>query len=326
MTKVISLLSALFMLFWAVPFPMIMYYSINSEYDVRGLTDKDPWLALGIVATTIILWLILLAGYFHKWVLFNFIAKRNIERLKEHGVPRTAEILDVSKISKDGATHDTYELKLSFKNLVNTEIIQKTSVNDAKPHEHRFEAGKKIDILIDKDMKSIPYFIFATSEASINKTRLALIILGWLALTAVIIGYYIFSYNLESNGAGWRFMSFGHPLFICPVVLFGYRLLGMLILSFTGKPDDAAYIKFKGIRTNAKLIKVGQTGTYINEQPMVRFEMEFLDEHQQKHKASFKKLVDLLNLDITKQETLDIFYLPENPQRIAFTSDLDEIS
>lgn len=326
MTKAISLLGALFTLFWAIPFPMLLYYNIRSEEGVSGMADKDPWLALGILATTIILWLILLAGYFHKWILSNFIAKRNIERLKEHGIPRKAEIIEASKISKDRAAYDTYELKLSFRNLVNTEIVQKTSVNDAKPHEHRFVAGKEIDILIDKDMKSIPYFIFASSEASINKTRLALIILGWLALAALIIGYYIFSYNLESTGMGWRFISFGHPLFICPIVLFGYRLLGMLILRFTGKPDDAAYIKFKGIRTNAKLLSVSQTGTYINEQPMVRFDLEFLDEHHQKHKASFKKLVDLLHLDITRQETLDIFYLKENPQQIAFTRDLDEIS
>lgn len=326
MTKVIGLFGALFMLFWVIPFPMLLYYNIRSEEGVGDLAGKNPWLALGILVTTIVLWLILLVGYFHKWVLSNFIAKRNVERLKEHGIHRKAEILEAEKISKDGAAYGTYELTLSFRNLANTEITQKTSVNDAKPDEHRFEAGKKIDILIDKDMKSIPYFIFATSEASIRKAMLSLIILGWLALTTLIIGYYIFSYNLENDGMGWRFISFGHPLFVSPIVLFAYRLFGMLILSFTGKPDDAAYIKFKGIRTNAKLISAKQTGTYINEQPMVRFEVEFLDEHHQKHKAGFKKLIDLLHLDITRQETLDIFYLKENPQRIAFTSDLDEIS
>jgi len=311
---------SLYMFFFAVPFPMILYYNIKNE---EGADYSGPWLALGVLAASIILWMVLLAGYFYKWILINFIMKRNIARLKKHGIPRTAEILAAERIAEGS---DTYNLTISFKNLVNTEITQKTPVNDGRPEEHRFEVGKKIDILIDQDMKAVPYFMFATSEASIRIMIMTWTVLGWLALTAIIIGYFVFSYHLESSGMGWRFINFYHPLFVCPIVLLGYRLLDRVISSFTGRADEAALIKFKGIRTTAKLLSANQTGTYINEQPMVQFELEFTDEHDKKHKASVKKIVDLLDLNMTRQENIDIFYLKENPQQIAFASDLDEIN
>ena len=91
---------ALYMLFFTIPFPMLIYYSVNSEFDVTTLKDKNPWLALAIVSISIILWLIVLIGYFHKWILQIFISKRNIEKLKSGGVSREAKILSAVKTSK----------------------------------------------------------------------------------------------------------------------------------------------------------------------------------------------------------------------------------
>ncbi|RPE12791.1 hypothetical protein EGT74_04400 [Chitinophaga lutea] len=325
MTRAFLIFGALYGLFFATGFPMLLYYNINDRFDVNGLPGKNPWLAMGIVALSVILWCIVLAGYFRKWVLSTFTAKRNIERLKEHGVRRSAEILSAERISKNGAAFNSYQLSLSFNNLAGTPIIQKAAVNDGKPHEHRFVPGKKIDILIDRDMRSIPYFIFASTEATIHKSIVAAIVLGWCALVALIGWYYVFSYEFESFGMGWRFMSFVHPLFICPVVLLFYRLIGKLILRVGANPKDAAFIKFKGLSTTARLVNASQTGMYINEQPMVRFDLEFTDERHQQHKVSLKKVVDLLHLDVARQETAEIFYLKENPQRVAFASDLDDV-
>lgn len=317
----------LYMLFFAVPFPMILYYNINSEFDTSTLIDKNPWLALGILAVSIVLWLILLVGYFRKWVWMVFIAKRNIEQLKTEGEPREGKILTAVKLSKPGAAYDTYELSLAFKNLVGTDIVQKMDINDAKPHERRFEVGKKVNLLIDREMKRVPYFIFATSEASIKIPRLVMIFLGWLALAAAVTAYYVYAYQTESQGMGWRFIGFGHPLLICPAVLLSYRFfLGFLLGKLSGTVDDAPLIKFKGIRTSAKLLGAGQTGTYINEQPMIRFELEYTDDQRRVYRKNLKKIVDLLDLSVTKQEFIEIFYLKEDPERIAFASDLDEIS
>ncbi|MDN5286885.1 MAG: hypothetical protein JWR38_3159 [Mucilaginibacter sp.] len=326
MMQCIAIFFMLFALFFAVPFPMIMYYSIKSEIPL-DIDGSDPWLSLGLVALSVILWIVILAGFYRKWVLRVFSAKRNIERLKQNGVYREALVLESTNISKPNGGYNTYELSLGFKNLVDNEITQKADVNDMKPYERRFEKGKKVGLLIDKEVKHIPYFIFESTDASIHKGRIVLINLGWLLFLAIIVGYYIYSYQSESEGMGWRFMSFWHPLIICPAVLLFYNVLGLFLWGkLSGVPGNAPLIKFKGVRTTAKLLATNLTGSYINEQPMVNFELEFVDQQNHTHRTNIKKIVSLLDLDSTRQKTVDIFYLKEDPRRIAFTDDLKEIS
>lgn len=316
----------LYMLFFAIPFPVFMYYAINSEFDVTTLKDKNPWLALGLAALSVILWLIVLLGYFQKWILQIFITKRNLENIKRNGLNREAKIISAVKISGPKAKYNTYELELLFKNLSDTEIIHKTEITDSKPHERRFEAGKKLNLILNRDPKKLPAFVIASSNASLNPSGLMLRILGLLLLSALVAGYYFYAYQDESYGMGWRFMSFGHPLIVCPIVLIFYRyLLRFILKKLTGLGDNSVLIKFKGIKTQAKLISVSQTGTYINEQPMMRFELEYTDNKHHVHRNSLKKVVGLLELDVTKQAQIEIFYLPENPNEIAFADDLNKI-
>lgn len=317
---------AVYMLFFAIPFPMIIYYAVNSEFDINTLKDKNPWLALSIVLISVILWLFVLVVYFRKWILQIFITKRNLEHIKSSGVGREAKIVSAIKISKPTAKEETYELELSFMNLANSEITHKTTITDSKPHERRFEVGKRISLLLDRDMKEPPYFIIATTKASINTTSLFFRILVWLALIVAVIWYYFYSYQTESYGWGWRFMSFGHPLVICALVLLFYRyFLKYVLRKLTGINKDSIFIKFKGIKTWAKLVKASQTGVYINEQPMIRFDLEYIDNRHHPHKNSLKKVVRLLELDLTKQQHVEIFYLEENPKQIAFASDLNNM-
>lgn len=317
----------LFMLFFAVPFPMILYYNIK-DAEPPLLHETNPWLAVGLLGLSVLLWSMMLLSWFYQWVVVNFIAKRNVIYLAKHGVRRKAEILKAVQISKPGSRYDTYELVLSFKNLVNTDIIHKAAVNDSKPQQRRFEKGKTVEILIDKEVKRVPYFIFAGTEASIHILTVFLITMGWLALVTLVVWYYIYSYQTESNGMGWRFIAYWHPLLLCPAILMFYKLIFFYFISriFNGKKGEPEQIKFKGIRTTANLISADQTGTFINEQPMVLFQLEFVDEQNQTHRAEIKKIVNLLDLSSVRQQTADIFYLKENPDRIAFAEDLENIN
>jgi hypothetical protein len=320
MRKGLSIFWILYILFFAIPFPMLLYYNIKSD-NMPNLTKTDPWFALGLVALSMLLWIILLIGYYRKWVIRTFSIKRNIEKLKSTGEHREAKIIAAAKVSKPNAAYDAYELTLQFKNLAGSEIRQKATINDSKPYERRYEVGRTVGILLDKEVNKVPYFIIASIEASINKSTIALVNLGWFAVACIVAGYFVYSYSLESEGMGWRFMSLGHPLLVCPAELLFYRFVDAIILSkFRGKPNESFLIKFKGTRTTARLIKVSQTGAYIN------FELEFTDQHNQKHKANLKKIVNLFDLDVTKQEDISIFYLKENPQKIAFEKDLNEIN
>lgn len=311
--------------FFAVPFPMFLYYMIKSEnpLDLKG---SNPWFSLGVLIVSIVLWSILLISLYKNSVLRVFSTKRNIKRLKKTGIPREAKIINTINLSKPNVGYDTYELTLSFKNLVDVEIQHKAAVNDKRPHEYRFVTGKKVDLLIDNDMKRIPYFIFSSMEVSVKTIRVSLINLGWLALVALVIAYYIYAYQSESEGMGWRFMSLVHPLVICPAsLLLETMFIRFIYKKINGSPDNLALIKFKGIETTAKLINASQTGTYINEQPMINFELEYTDYLQQTHRTNLKKIVNLLDLDSTKQQSVSIFYLKENPKIFAFSSDLNHL-
>ncbi|MBB6235586.1 hypothetical protein HDC90_000183 [Pedobacter sp. AK013] len=323
-----SIFWIIYMLFFAIPFPMLIYYNTKDD-SVPNLMGENPWYSLAILAVSILLWTVLLIGYYQKWVIRTFSIKRNIEKLKTTGEPREAKILESAKISQTGAAYDTYELTLQFKNLAGSPVMQKTMVNDAKPYERRYEVGKTVGILLDKAVNKAPYFIFATTEVSIKKTIIFLTNLAWLAFASIVVGYYIYSYHLESRDAGWRFMGISHPLLTCAFMLLIYRAFDTFILNIfkkvTDKPNQLFLIKFKGTHTTARLIKVNQTGTYINERPMISFDLEFADQFYQKHRANIKKMVDLLDLDSIRQEYFSIFYLKEDPQKIAFEKDLNEL-
>ncbi|WP_426327939.1 hypothetical protein [Pedobacter sp. R-06] len=324
-SKGLSIFSIIYMFFFAIPFPMLLYYSIRSE-NMPNLMDSNPWYSLTLLAISILLWTVLLIGYYRKWVIRPFLIKRNIEKLKTTGEPREAKILKSAKISKSGAAYDSYELTLQFKNLVGSTITQKTEVNDSKPYERRYEVGKTVGILLDKEVNKAPYFIFSTTEVSMKKMIIVLTNLAWLSFTAIVIAYYVYSYYSESEGMGWRFMSIGHPLLTCAFTLLLYRAFGTFILrKFIGKPDKLFLIKFKGTQTNARLLKAYQTGTHINEQPMINFELEFADQFYQKYRVNIKRIVNLLDLDITRQEYVSIFYLKEDPQQAAFEKDLNQV-
>lgn len=316
----------LFMLFFAIPFPMLIYYATQAEVPVSSSMDKDPITALIVLGISVVLWGLLIIGYFKNWILSVFIAKRNIEYIKGNGAIRQAEILSSEKISKPGSKREVYELTLSFKNLADSTIVEKTTLNDAKPYERRFEKGKRLEIIIDKSMKRKPYFVISTTEAHINVPILLLKVAGWIIFLALVLGYYVYAYQDESMGAGWRFLSFGHPLIVCPMILFLYRCIARLIKRYVSSISEKIFIKFKGVKTNARLMKVSQTGVYINEQPQIKFELEFTDQRNQVHRASLKRTIGLLQLDMTKQEQADIFYLPEDPKRIALAIDLDELN
>lgn len=328
MKRIAIIFWMLYMLFFAIPFPMILYYTINSEYDITDLKDKNPWLVLSVLAISVLFWTILLAGFFQKWVLSVFVKKHRLEKLLVNGIRRGAKILSVSKVSKTGDKYDAYELDLSVNNLADTEIVlRKARVTDSRPYERRFEAGKKVDLLIDQELKHVPCFIFASTKVAINTKAILLGVLGWLTMLALIIGYYIYAYQSESFGMGWRFMSFAHPLIVCSTVLLLYHILGKIVFRITEKkPDKLNQIRFKGKRAAAKIVSARQTGRLMNAQPVIHFELEYTDDHQHKYHKGLEKVVNLLDLNSTQQERIDIFYLREDPESIAFASDINEKS
>lgn len=142
-------------------------------------------------------------------------------------------------------------------------------------------------------------------------------VLGWGVLISVVIYYYIFSYNLESNGTGWRFLTFFHPLVLIPIwSIFFVGLMKWGIGLLHNKLPYEKDLLARGIKTTANVVSAQQTGLYINKQPQVRFVLEFTDQNGKTHKISRNRVLSLLNLGMASQKELPIIYLPEDPKKL----------
>ncbi|MBS0027780.1 hypothetical protein ACTJJ0_03880 [Chitinophaga sp. 22321] len=311
----------IYMLFFAIPFPMLLYY--NTGYEENE--PSQPWMALGLLALAIILWTILLTGWFKKWVLMIFLMRRNIFRLLEEGTPKDARVLSMKALSTAPNGSVATEISCSLKNFAGADITEQLSVKDTKPELRRYDIGKTVRLKIDEKLKAIPYLTIDGVQVTIKPFRLIMICVLWLLVAAAVVYYGIFSYTLENNGTGWRFLKFYHPLVLCPLILIGSRIgLGWLLGLFTGgSPETNLHFKYYGLRTDAKVLSAEQTGTYINEQPQVRFELQYQDDLGKTHVVSLKKIVSLMDLGTVKQAPMPVFYLKDKPEQVAFASDVE---
>ena len=309
----------LYMLFFAIPFPMIIYYPLSGM-----ATSTKPWWAMMLLILSVVLWSVVLIKLYKQWVAYPIKAKSTIESLLRDGSIKNAEILSVRKVKSRKEDMNELELRTRMLNFSGTPILVDLHISDSQPYQRRYEIGKSLRLRIDKDLKGYPYLVPEGSHVTLETGRLMWRVVAWLFVFALIIGYYIFSYQLENKGTGWRFLAFWHPLIICPLSLlfFFFGIMGF-IGKVSGLPKDTLRVKFHGKKAMATIIRAEQTGTYINEQPQVRFELEYLDAKGQTHQVSLKKIVNLLDVGITREKTIPIFYLEDDPQQVAFASDLE---
>gem|GEM_PF-6196941 len=73
------------MLFFAIPFPMILYYSINYN---RGIANDgtEPWLAMIYLFISVFLWLMVLYQLYRLFIAQALKAKAKVKFLLKEGV------------------------------------------------------------------------------------------------------------------------------------------------------------------------------------------------------------------------------------------------
>ncbi|AWO01106.1 hypothetical protein DLD77_05045 [Chitinophaga alhagiae] len=311
----------IYALFFAIPFPMIIYYNTGYRLDDTG---SNPWLALFYLLLSVVAWALVLWSFFRGFILGPVKAKQDVAYLLREGARKEAVIVRSEQKGPLVRGFHTYTLTLAFRNFAGEEIKEQLAVVDSRPEERRFEEGERVTLRIDERLKTNPLLVLDDARAELRPGVLFLLMLAWLAIAAAVVWYYMYAYGVQHNGKGWRFLVFYHPLVLCPLILlftrFGIgRLLGML----TGIPQNAQQLKYYGRRTSATVLSASQTGTYINNQPQVRFELQYTDRLGQSHTATLKKVVPLINMGITQMPRLPVFYLEEKPGQVALASDPD---
>jgi hypothetical protein len=313
--KNLSLFWWLFLFFWAVPFPMIMYYPMSSMS-----AGSPPMWAFIWLGLSLILWILLLRAIFRGIVLKPFSARQNLANLMKNGDLLNAKIISSTKLQQEIPGIDKYQLGLELQNFVGTPIHETINLNDNNPLINRFTVGKTIQLRIDKTLKNVPYLQMdgAHYDAPSPKSLIGGTII-WLFIVAIVAGYYVYAYQHQNNGTGWRFLVFWHPLVLSPLIL-----LAMSFFSGGGKlSKNQLQHKYYGLKTTANVISVSQTGVYVNNQPQVKFELQYTDRSNRLISVTFTKIISLLNVGISQQKAIDIFYLQNDPQNICLASDLE---
>lgn len=251
--------------------------------------------------------------------------KRQVDHLLRNGIVRDAEVVDCKEVAKPIEGSPQLDVTLRFNNLSGVPIRKTLRIVDRRPKSGRFNVGRQVRLRIDKTLTKRPVVTVDGSEFQTDQTRRFAAFLGWLLLAGAVAAYYVLSYRHEHQGTGWRFLALYHPLVICPLILLGIQWLfgGGLNRLFTNE-QDVVQLKYKGYPAEARLLEAKQTGTYINEQPQVRFELEYEDLNGTTHRVNFNKIVSLLKPNIVQAETIPIFYLADQPQTVAFAADLGD--
>lgn len=326
--KFFNLFWGLFILYFVFIHPALIYYSSDLAPDP---STQNSYTALIYLALALFLWsvtFILFARLIYK---NTYGLQRDIKRLGHEGRLIQATIDQVKSEKKISNGFVKKEILVSFDNFSNTRIRYPLTWTDSKPHQQRYNTGQQITLRADPHLKYRPYVVPDGIETHINSKIMILYTSIWIVSILAIAAYFYYAYMSQSQGYGWRFLSLPHPLILSPVIL--YSLLAIFYLFFSklispnlskGSGDkDMAQLLLWGKRATAEIISVQQTGTYINEQPQIRFNMNFIDSDNISHQVAIKKIVSLLDLpavQLTKSK--QILYLADNPQAIALEEDL----
>lgn len=310
-----------YILFFIFIFPMIFEYApmIGRGMD-SSFRQSSPWASITYLAIGTLAWLSFIFWYYRRFVRPLNREFNNVDKILREGKPVTARV-EKKKIKDEKPEYQVLELELSLNNLSGTTVLVSYEINDTKPEVKRYEVGKSISMRLDPELRP-PALLPENVQASRDTPQTRTYYFGFIALIFFCIGYLLFSYWLQNNGFGWRFLHFWHPWMTIPFwgLFFGWIMLdlfvGKMLGSFAGGSKEEQELVFKGKAANAVVVKAEQSGTYINEQPQIQFEIKFTDDRGQIHSASFKKIVSLMDLHNVGQTNRVILYMPDNPRKV----------
>ena len=310
----------LYTLGFTVALPTFLYYINELEAPSQdNATAAFIYLGLGIL-----IWLVVIVLYARFFIKLVFTEKRRLEKTAAEGITIVAKITGKRQV---GTARDTsvLNLKLAFNNLSGTAVEIPYQINDGKPYENRFEVGKTIEMRANLDEQN-SIFVPNAIQVSRNKGFIFLHSFIFLLLLLAAFVYPIFSYQLESQGSGWRFLGPLHPWIMVPVINIVLVAFIWLLFRFIGKasgtPEQPLRMVLYGIRTTGNIAGFSQTGTYINEQPQIVFEIDYTDQQGNERTSSYKKIVSLLEIHKISTGPKEIIYLPNEPENIVFYEDL----
>lgn len=319
-----------FSLYFIAVHPALIYYNTQYQFNYYSrYVDQSPTWALALLGIAVLGWLVLavLVGkqvYRHTFGIYRDTQKLLREGKTLEGVIKSSETLRVRP--GEGEERD---LEVAFKNFSGTEILYPLHLIDSKPHLKRYEVGSRIRLKVDPELKYRPFVLPEDAGITMKKGRAALMFGLWALAILIVVGYFIYAYQTENHGYGWRFLTLSHPLLFSlgMAALFYvvyYFMVDRMIFSklFSNTGQKFVRLLFYGHRATAFITNASQTGTYINENPQIRFHLTFTDHKGINHKTTHKKVIQMIDLNDVKRESRTILYMPDDPSVLIFEEDL----
>ncbi|MDK6863908.1 hypothetical protein [Nosocomiicoccus ampullae] len=231
-----------------------------------------------------------------------------------------AEILNEEVIQE--SNHEiSKRLLVQFLNLAGNPVKSYVKVVDSKPHEHRFERGKTIDLKLNKNGFQPPF----TLNDGEYETKTSPFASVWIIFNIVyMIGFFIVTYYVQNDGYGWRFLSPVTSWLWAPIS--GIILLRILLklsssfdivmryhplISFNSEEEFGELLLY-GKTVEGEILSYSQTGLHVNEQPQVLFSIQYVTDEGKKLTKRIKNVISLTELHELKKGKAEIIYLPRD--------------
>ena len=223
------------------------------------------------------------------------------------------------------------ELWLLFENLSGYPIHRKIRVWDSKPHLKRFLVDGKIPIGLTMAKKPKDPVFLSLDECRIS---FSFLLVCSLKVIVYVLGCYFFmgeaanrifsapdTYeHLFANSELWQM-----ALIFIGVVIFLYFLLQKIGLLTTGATKTQHWeLLYQGFGVLATINSYKDTGTLVNDNPVVRFNYSFVDKTGKTITGSDKKMVGKLEVGtLSDLKKIEVMYLPDHPSVSGFLENLE---
>lgn len=303
---------AIYMLAFTVGLPIIIYYAGGYASETPPAPTNLTYISIGLALAA---WLLIFIFYGRFYVKSVFTDKQAILKAADEGSTIIAKI--TNKV-QEGMMRNiaVFRLRLAFTNFSGTPVEVNYQLMDSKPEEKRYEKGDILELsvnlkkkggqIVPKGFKVVP-----------NPTMVFL----YTFIFLVLIGTAVYFPLTED----WRNFVLPHPWTLIPLINVGTAIfIGLLlkwILNMSSANASVRMIVY-GLKVTGNIVSYQQTGTFINEQPQVAFNVEFTDKEGRQHSIVTKKIVSLLDIHKLGTGPVDIMYLPEDPGKMVFSDDL----
>lgn len=188
----------IFLLLMAIGLPILIH---SQQGDWKYDLDKSPATAFFYLGLGLVLWLTVIYLFFKRSLSNLLKSKRDYKNLIKEGKRIKGKIVE-QRILQQTANGESKMIKISFVNLVKSELTFSLPFVDTKPEMNRYQVGKDIGLMVSTDPKK-PKIMLEDGKVKIDKSML---IYGYSVLAVLIltpIGLLIYGMLYESQDAGW---------------------------------------------------------------------------------------------------------------------------